>query len=100
NKMEFFEMKDEKGVDVPVADNTVSMLNVTSFYGGLHFRSIIDLVAETDYGKKKAGGTVDFFIDFMFAPILNFSDVKNKNGDVYDFDAKKENKKRLGWRAG
>lgn len=96
----FFVMKDDQDNEVPATDNTVTMMNTTSLYGGLHWKSIVDLVATTDYGTRKAGGMVDFYIDFLFAPVVVFGDVKSPQDVEYALKAKSDHVKRMGWRAG
>jgi len=97
---EFFEVKDPNDVITDAKDNTISMYTTSVIYGGLHSKSIIDVVAKTDYGTKKVGAMSDFYIDVLFAPIVNFGDLKSPDGTVHTIEAKKENVKRIGWRLG
>ncbi len=96
----FFVMKDNNGTETPAVNNTVTMFNATSLYGGLHWKSIVDVVASTDYGTRKVGKMVDFYIDFLFAPVVAFSDVKSPGGAEFGLKAKSDHVKRMGWRAG
>ncbi len=100
NNGEYFEVKDQNDVITDAADNTVSMYSTSALYGGLHTKSIIDVVAKTDYGTKKIGAMTDFYIDVLFAPIVNFGDIRNPAGELHSIEAKSENVKRIGWRAG
>lgn len=99
---EFFEVaaKDPNATATAAMDNTVSMYTTSVLYGGLHFKTIVDVVAKTDYGTKKVGSMTDFYLDVLFAPIVNFSDVMSPDGVLHKMDAKSENVKRIGWRAG
>lgn len=96
----FFVMKDNNGTETPAVDNTVTMFNSTSLYGGLHWKSIVDVVASTDYGTRKVGKMVDFYIDFLFAPVVNFGDIKSPTDAEYSLKANSDYVKRMGWRAG
>ncbi|MBI1223288.1 MAG: hypothetical protein GC180_11845 [Bacteroidetes bacterium] len=97
----FFTMKSENGTIVKnTADaNTVSMYFTSSIYGGLHWKSIIDVVAQTDYGKKKVGAMSDFYIDVLFSPVVQFGNVTQSN-TTYSLDPNNDKLKRIGWRAG
>jgi len=97
---EYFKVTDPNGVSIDAEENTVSMYTTSAFYGGLHFKSIVDVVASTDYGTKKVGAMTDFYFDVLFAPLVKFGDIKSPNGVTNSLDAKKENVKRIGWRVG
>lgn len=96
----FFVMKASDGTESQAVDNTISMVNTTSLYAGLHWKSIVDVVASTDYGTRKVGSMVDFYIDFLFAPVVFFGDVKSPAGGEFSLKANSGHIKRMGWRAG
>lgn len=97
----FFVMKGTNDTETPAVDNTVTMVNTSCLYGGLHWKSIVDLVASTDYGTRKVGKMADFYIDFLFAPVVAFGDVRSPGGvSEFSLKAKPDNIKRMGWRAG
>lgn len=97
---EYFDVTAPNDAVAPAEENTVSMYTTSAISGGLHWKSIVDVVVSTDYGTKKVGGMTDFFVDVMLAPLVNFSDINSPNGIVHAMDAKPENIKRIGWRAG
>ncbi|MDX5321772.1 MAG: hypothetical protein LPK45_11580 [Bacteroidota bacterium] len=99
---QYFELKDGNGDTLAggAPDNAVSMYNTTSLYAGLHWKSIIDVVAQTDYGRKKVGGVSDFYIDVLLGSIVQFSDLMSTGGTIYSMNPDNDKVKRIGWRAG
>lgn len=99
---EFFTVKTEDGnTTLPegAPDGAITMYTTGAVYGGLHWKSIIDVIARTDYGIRKVGGMSDFYIDVLFSPVVSFGNVRN-NGIDYTMEANKDKVKRFGWRAG
>ncbi len=95
-----FDIAKGNGDTAVSGDDIFTMFNASVLYGGLHWKKIIDVIADTDYGMRKVGGMTDFYIDFLFAPVLHFSDVKDPNGEIYEVKAASDHLKRMGWRLG
>lgn len=77
----------------------VGGIAITSFYGGIQFRNIRNLLIDVD-GWGVRGNIIysDFYIDLLFAPIIGLKDFTNPDGTVYKVDYSE--KARLGWRFG
>jgi hypothetical protein len=74
-------------------------INITSLYAGLNFRTIRNLLIDVEgYGYRSNIRFSDFFIDFMFSPIVAFKNFKGADGVKYD--VKYGNKTPFGWRFG
>lgn len=77
----------------------VGGIAITSFYGGLQFRSIRNLLLDVDgYGYRGNIIYSDFYIDVLFAPVVAIKDFKNPDGTRYD--VKYSETTHLGWRFG
>lgn len=84
-----------------VANKAIPMMRTGVLYAGLSFKSITSLTIDADgYGNRHNRGYTDFFVDFLFAPIVNFSDVKDTKNEVFEIDPASAAIKRMGWRAG
>lgn len=77
-----------------------TMLRTVVISGGLHWRSMTDLWISSDYGTRGNSGLKDFYIDALFAPVLNFADVKTPDGKEWELDFADGVVKRLGFRMG
>ncbi len=73
-------------------------------YAGLNFRSIKDIIINTDsYGTRSNHTLSDFYFDFIFTPIVHYSLHPNDNQQMFkniDISIPENKKKLLGWRAG
>lgn len=77
----------------------VGGIAITSFYGGLQFRTIRNLLIDVDgYGYRGNITYSDFYIDVLFAPLVGLKNFKNPDGTVYDIKYKETS--HLGWRFG
>lgn len=77
----------------------VGGIGISSFYGGIQFRSIRNLIIDVDgYGTRGNAIYSDFFIDVLYAPVIALKDFKNPDGTKYDVDYAQ--KTHLGWRFG
>lgn len=87
------------GAAVDVTQGGTMMRSVV-VYGGLSGQSIANFKVLTDkYGMKYITPWNTFYVDFMFAPVLNFADVISKaDNTTYKID--NANIKRTGWRVG
>jgi hypothetical protein len=78
--------------------------NSTGIYGGLNFRSIRDLLIQTDsYGEKSTRVLSDFYLDFLFTPLVRYSLRPNTKQAMFkdlDISIPENKKKLLGWRVG
>lgn len=78
--------------------------NSTGIYGGLNFRSIRDLLIQTDsYGEKSTRVLSDFYLDFLFTPLVHYSLRPNSKQSMFkdiDISIPENKKKLLGWRVG
>lgn len=75
-------------------------ISMVSFYGGLQFRTIRQLVIDVDgYGRRGNVRYSDFFIDFIFAPVIKFRDFKTQDGRDYKvtYNATSHIGYRIGW---
>lgn len=89
------------GAEVAGSESTDggTMMRTMSFIGGLSFQRVNNLKALTDnYGVKYSTMWTNFYLDAMFAPVLNFADVVDKDGTVWD--VKHNDINRLGFRLG
>lgn len=96
-----FQLEPKNGGDAITAqaDFGGTMMRTMTFIGGLSFQRIDNLKALTDkYGVKYSTGWTNFYFDVMYAPIVNFADVVDDQGNEYDVTNSKVN--RLGWRVG
>jgi hypothetical protein len=78
----------------------VGGVSMVSFYGGIQFRNIWDLVVDVSgYGYRSNVRYSDFYIDVLFAPIVNIRDFRNTSGQKYDvkFDGVSHFGYRIGW---
>ena len=72
---------------------------ITSLYAGFQFRTIRNLIIDVSgYGIRSNIIYSDFYIDFMFAPIVAIKDFKNNDGTKYE--VRYEKKTPFGWRLG
>jgi hypothetical protein len=74
-----------------------SMISLTA---GFTFRKIHNLFVDVDgYGPRANSVFSDFYIDFMFAPVMTMKNYKyDRSGE--NFDVKAEKKRAIGWRMG
>lgn len=76
-----------------------SMNNVVSFIGGISFQGITNLVIRAEgYGQRRNSTATDFYIDGMFAPVIQISDIKTFKGRLWDVHS--TDKTYWGWRMG
>lgn len=77
-----------------------TMMRSMVFYGGLSGQTIANFKVLTDkYGMKYITPWNSFYVDVMFAPVLNFADViSSANNATYTVENAKIN--RIGWRVG
>jgi hypothetical protein len=80
--------------------NGYTQMRQVTLFGGLSFKSITNLKAEVEGYSKPRGNYnfYDFYVDYMFAPVLNFQDVKFADGTK--FTLSNSTTKRTGWRVG
>jgi hypothetical protein len=52
-----------------------SQLNVTAVTAGFNISSISNLIVNTDYGIRKHTGMSQFYVDFMYAPLMSTTDI-------------------------
>jgi len=77
----------------------VGGIAITSFYGGIQFRNIRNLLIDVDgWGVRGNILYSDFYIDVLFAPVIGIKDFKNPDGTEYKVDYTE--KAHLGWRFG
>lgn len=101
DKPEAFTFNPKSGGDAIPATEAFggTMMQMMTFYGGLSFQSLSNLKALTDqYGVKYSSNWTNFYFDFMYAPVVNFVDVKDAQGAEYE--VKNEDISRMGWRLG
>lgn len=61
-----------------------TMMTVPTFFGGISWQSISNLKILTDkYGVKYSSGWTNVYVDLLFAPVVNFSDVSDGSGEEY-----------------
>ena len=80
--------------------NGYSQMRQLAIFGGLTFKSITNLQTEVE-GYSKTRGNYnfsEFYIDYMFAPVVSYQDVKFADGT--NFKLSNSTTKRTGWRAG
>lgn len=97
NAKDSYVFKDSSGAkvqDIPQIGG-ISMMTV---YAGLQFRTIRDLVIDVSgYGTRGNVRYSDFFIDVLFAPVINLRDLRS-NG--FKYDVQYEKMSHFGWRLG
>ena len=77
----------------------VGGVSIVSFYGGFQFRKIWDLVIDVSgYGQRSNVRYSDFYIDVIFAPVVNIRDFRNTSGQRYDVQY--NGITRIGYRVG
>lgn len=93
-------IRESDGTRDTLVNGAFPMYNVTSLYAGLHWKSVINLVADTDYGKKRSARVNDFYLDLLFAPVVHMGAVKDATGNIYKLETDSKHIKRFGWRLG
>ena len=77
----------------------VGGIAITSFYAGLQFRKIRNMIIDVDgWGYRGNVMYSDFYVDVLFAPVVGIKNFENPDGTVYD--VKYKDVTRLGWRLG
>jgi len=80
--------------------NQFGGIAMMTLYGGFQFRKIWDLVVDVSgYGTRGNIRYSDFYIDFLFAPIVGIKDFKNTDGRNYTvkYDGVSHIGYRIGW---
>jgi hypothetical protein len=89
----------------PVNFETVNYsVNTFGIYGGISYRSIVDLLLDVDgYGKKGSALNNDFYADILISPLV-FYTVKPNAKQAYlkdaDLNISENSPNYLGWRIG
>jgi hypothetical protein len=91
---------DEVQMDATLFSRAIAMTHTPVLHAGIHWKSITNLFVSTDYGTRGNSGVNDFFIDFLYAPAILVSDIKNPDGTIWDVNVPAANKRNIGWRAG
>jgi hypothetical protein len=84
------------------------LLKSTSVFGGLSYSIIHNTkISAIGFGKSKANAVwLNYYVDFLFAPIINFQDFYAENSDkvmsLFEINSGENGieKNRLGWRTG
>ncbi|MGV3630462.1 MAG: hypothetical protein ACO1O6_04625 [Bacteroidota bacterium] len=86
-------------VDGSATYGAYSMMNLIVLHGGISFKSITNLLVQTDdYGQKGNVGYYDAYVDALLAPGIIFSDVQTVGGKTWELSSSEM--KRIGWRFG
>lgn len=68
---------------------------------GFSFKTIKNLWLNADgYGQRGHTGYTDFYIDFLFAPVIKLSDMKYADVDANVWKVDSDAKRRIGWMVG
>lgn len=76
------------------------MFRSMAIIGGISLKSITNItVAVDDWGTRRNSSYSDFYVDFMFAPVIGL-DKELNTVDGKEYDLESDNLKRMGWRMG
>ncbi|MCW3124220.1 MAG: hypothetical protein JWQ38_3712 [Flavipsychrobacter sp.] len=79
----------------------LSMTNIMSIYGGIHYRKITNTsIRASGYGKRTNATIMDWYADIMLAPYVPIADVVDNTGQTFELVAAKGAINHLGWKAG
>lgn len=94
-----FEPQDGNATFPAAAGFGGTMMRTITLIGGLSFQRVDNLKILTDrYGVKYSTAWTNFYVDVMYAPVVDFASVIDEHGVEYKVSNQKVD--RLGWRLG
>jgi hypothetical protein len=73
------------------------MMSTMVVAAGLSGKTITNLIISTDWGNRGNSMLSHWYLDFLFAPVVSFEDMKMGSAE---YKVECANKKRIGWRFG